>query len=180
MNLKNDLRKVLKRKRLSISLKRREEAKKRAFNELYPYLKSFNMVLSFSPLSEEIDLCPLNMQLAGEGRLTLPVCEENGDLIPYLVSNLRNELQINPKTGVYEPIQGECKKLSLDQLEAILVPGLGFDSNKHRLGFGKGYYDRFLKEMTCPIYGIGFKEQLLKTSIPNEGHDVALTEIFVF
>ena len=179
-NLKSDLRKVLKKKRLSLSIKRREEAKVKACKMLYSHLKPFKAVLSFCPRSEEIDLHPLNIRLAREGRLSLPVCESNGELTPYFVSNLKKDLQNNTKTGVREPNKEYGKRTCLEELGAILVPGLGFNADGHRLGFGRGYYDRFLEKVSCMTFGIGFKEQLLLNTIPVEGHDIVLTEILLF
>ena len=180
MSLKSNLRTVLRRKRLSLSFERRQEAKERACKKLYLDLEAFNRILSFCPLSEEIDISSLNIQLAEEGRLILPVCESNGALSPYLVSHLKKDIQTNTNTGVCEPIKQRCTEIPLDQLDVILVPGLGFYSDGHRLGFGMGCYDRLLKQISCPTYGVGFREQLLKEKLIVEEHDVALTEVFLF
>lgn len=180
MLLKKDLREFLKKKRLSLSSLRRVEARESAFKELNSHLKLFKTILSFFSLPKEIDLYPLNKQLAKEGRLALLLSEKNEEVAPYLVHDLKKDLEINAKTGVSEPLKARCSKLSLDQLGVVLVPGLGFDRRHHRLGYGIGCYDRLLKQVGCPTYGIGFKEQFLTDGIPIEKHDVALKEVFLF
>ncbi|MBP9841750.1 MAG: hypothetical protein KBC64_04925 [Simkaniaceae bacterium] len=67
------------------------------------------------------------------------------------------------------------------EFNCILVPGIGFDPFHHRLGYGKGHFDRFLKHYPkCPTYGIAFREQRIEDPLPIESHDVALTHVFFF
>ncbi|MCH9608507.1 MAG: hypothetical protein S4CHLAM45_10850 [Chlamydiales bacterium] len=66
------------------------------------------------------------------------------------------------------------------QVDAILVPALGFDQNYNRLGYGKGFYDKYLaKHPHIPHIGVGFKEQLVK-SLPTESHDISLSALSLF
>ena len=56
--------------------------------------------------------------------------------------------------------------------DLIIVPGVAFDKEKGRLGMGKGYYDRYLKNMIkVPKIALAFEEQMLE-SIPKEPYDV--------
>jgi 5-formyltetrahydrofolate cyclo-ligase len=58
--------------------------------------------------------------------------------------------------------------------DLIIVPGLAFDANKYRLGYGGGYYDTFLAENPVAFtVGIGYPFQQLK-EIPKEAHDACL------
>ena len=62
----------------------------------------------------------------------------------------------------------------VSKFDAILVPMLGFDSTLHRIGFGGGYYDRFLAGQKQAIK-IGICFELGKTAeIPTEPHDIPL------
>lgn len=57
-----------------------------------------------------------------------------------------------------------------DQIDLAVIPGMAFDRMGNRLGRGKGYYDRLLPRLSCPVYGICFPFQLLD-SLPVEAHD---------
>ncbi len=63
------------------------------------------------------------------------------------------------------------------ELDAVLVPGRGFTPEGHRIGRGKGIYDRLLKGRTCRTIGIGFDCQRVE-ALPQEPTDVVLQEIW--
>lgn len=80
--------------------------------------------------------------------------------------------------GIHEP-QGEPSSEPSARPEAIdliVVPGVGFDRRGHRLGRGKGFYDRLLATTRATKIGICFDFQLLGV-IPAEPHDVAMDMI---
>ena len=61
----------------------------------------------------------------------------------------------------------------LNSLDLVLVPGLGFDAAGHRLGRGRGFYDRLLVQIAGTKCGVAFDEQM-RPSIPAEQHDILL------
>lgn len=61
-----------------------------------------------------------------------------------------------------------------DALDCALVLGLAFDRGGRRLGYGAGYFDRFLAGRRFPIIGLGYQAQLVDR-VPTEAHDVAMT-----
>lgn len=172
------LRNHLIEKRDSLNQKRRSQAASHLFLELSALSLSHTSLLSFSSFGSEIDLYELNHFLAKNNKLFFPRVEE-GHLSIYRVTNLGKELLPHP-FGFYEPNPISCEKISPDHLSLILVPGLGFDTSYHRIGYGKGYYDRFLKTIPhIPTLGIGFKEQLIEI-FPHEAHDIALKSLKLF
>lgn len=62
------------------------------------------------------------------------------------------------------------------ELDLIIVPLLGFDRRCQRLGYGKGYYDRFLANSSAVTIGLGFAIQEVP-ELPNETHDIPLGAI---
>jgi len=76
--------------------------------------------------------------------------------------------------GIWEPDSKTSTQREIHDFAGILIPGLAFDRNGQRLGFGKGYYDRALAGFKGLKVGVGFQFQLLKELIPVEPHDVAL------
>lgn len=81
--------------------------------------------------------------------------------------------------GLQQPPRGtpEIEENAIDgTLDAALVLGLGFDRRGYRLGYGSGYFDRFLVNRPFPAIGIGYGVQLLD-EIPNEAHDIPMAVI---
>ena len=87
-----------------------------------------------------------------------------------------DSLQPSEPYGILEPTTPELSILNL-QLSIVLVPGMAFDKQGHRLGRGKGYYDS-LHSRVPNIYKIGvcFPFQMLE-SIPSESTDVVMDEV---
>lgn len=75
----------------------------------------------------------------------------------------------------------ECKKekikeISVNELDLIIVPGVGFDKHGHRIGHGKGYYDNLLKNSEKLTIGLAFEFQIIE-NIPIEKHDISIKKI---
>lgn len=75
---------------------------------------------------------------------------------------------------VLEPAEDETEKLGLEEMQGILVPGLGFNKKGRRLGRGKGYYDRALEDYKGLKVGVCFSCQVVGETLPAEPHDVAV------
>lgn len=89
------------------------------------------------------------------------------------------ELELSPDRKIFQPSPHQ-QILSSDQICMILVPGVGFSKDGHRLGRGAGFYDRFLKLHPHALrVGIAFEEQVLEV-LPSDSWDekidVILTE----
>lgn len=92
-----------------------------------------------------------------------------------------NSLRTN-KWNIREPdnIQNRENPITLGSLDLIIVPGLVFDKNFHRLGKGKGYYDRYLARLDADfqsrnikfpfLMGLAFREQIVE-KVPQQPHD---------
>lgn len=94
----------------------------------------------------------------------------------FRVRNMAEDLA--PGTfGVLEPLP-HCEEISLDMPTFHVIPGVVFDLHGNRIGYGKGYYDRFLKKLppNAVTVGLAFDCQVLD-SIPTEPTDVPLKYI---
>ena len=76
--------------------------------------------------------------------------------------------------GIDTPVSGET--LPPEKLDLVLVPGVAFDQSGNRLGFGKGYFDRFLAKCLCPAVGLAYELQLVD-AIEARPHDVPMNRI---
>ncbi|MBQ9665713.1 MAG: 5-formyltetrahydrofolate cyclo-ligase [Bacteroidaceae bacterium] len=63
-----------------------------------------------------------------------------------------------------------------EAIDLAIIPGMAFTTQGDRLGRGKGYYDRLLPKLHCPLIGLAFSFQVVD-AIPSEVHDVRMTEI---
>ncbi|HLG23960.1 MAG TPA: 5-formyltetrahydrofolate cyclo-ligase [Candidatus Nanoarchaeia archaeon] len=93
------------------------------------------------------------------------------EIEPSLVIDF-DSLAPSGKFGIPEPM--ELMKVSYKGIGAVLVPGVAFDKNGHRIGFGFGHYDKFLKKVPHAVkIGLAFDFQVVDL-IPKEEHDVAM------
>jgi 5-formyltetrahydrofolate cyclo-ligase len=168
MSLKEELRVHWKKKLLQLSLERRQEAGVALTRHPFPS----GIIASFVSFREEINTAPLNQLLAQKNSLVLPRVQKD-HLVFYLVTNLETELAPS-KLGILEPIPSLCKMAT--RIDVILVPALAFDTKHHRLGYGKGYYDRLLEKSSAYSIGVGFKEQRTDL-LPSDPHDVQLNQL---
>lgn len=93
-----------------------------------------------------------------------------GTLLEFVEVAERQEL-VPGAFGILEPVG--VRLIPPAALELIVVPGVAFDLAGHRLGYGKGYYDRFLHERRGRLAGLCFDFQLVER-LPAEAHDVRM------
>ena len=110
--------------------------------------------------------------------LTFPVVGTKHSM-NLVMPNIGSEFKKN-KYGVLEPCNG--KIIEFQKHDAIIVPAVGVDKNGYRLGYGGGYYDRFLapskKIKNKPkIFGLVFSFQLIDDAI-SENHDIKFDKVF--
>lgn len=136
-----------------------------------PLFNTAKTVLLYYALPDEVQTDTFIEQWGDKKQLLLPTVI--GD---HLILK-RYQGKSSLKKGAYniwEPIGLPFNDLS--KIDLVLVPGVAFDYNKNRLGRGKGYYDRLLKNLTCPFWGIAYDFQLLE-AIPSEIHDIKMDKI---
>ena len=77
--------------------------------------------------------------------------------------------------GIMEPCSNGIDHQA-DEADLIVVPGVAFDMAGHRVGYGKGFYDRFLHHPDCRAYLVGLCHdfQLIDAEIPADAHDIPM------
>lgn len=133
-------------------------------------------VALFRSLSAEVDTAPLIEDARARG---LTVC------LPVVVDG-RPELEMRVAWrggetfpleagvwGIEEPVDG-APVVPLDAIDLVVVPCLAIDPRGHRVGYGRGYYDRTLALATRAVtVAVAYEFQLV-AEIPNDTHDVAV------
>jgi len=170
---KEGLRKRLAALRRSLSTEARTERAARACANLttQPCFTRATTLLGYAPLRFELDPGPLLSQAWSLGkRVALPrVIPGSGELALHLYQP--GDPLEESGFGVREPLP-DAPTISTEQIDLVLVPGLSFDARGHRLGYGKGFYDRLLPQLTrAQRVGLAFELSLLP-EIPSEEHDV--------
>jgi 5-formyltetrahydrofolate cyclo-ligase len=170
---KRDLRLTLKTAAQNRSPAERAHGSERIANLVrsHPTWIKARHILVYAPLKDEPDLSGLWLEALAEGkRLSFPAF----DLVAkaYFMAEVREltkDLQPG-HWGVLEPGTG-CRRVDANELDLLLVPGLGFSLDGHRLGRGKGYYDRLLAGVQGCKCGVAFEWQIV-AGIPMDPHDV--------
>ena len=171
--LKIELRKKFLVLRNDISRERREIASKAMIERMH----NRGRILTFYSIGSEINLSLFNSLLVQSGRLMANRLEQ-GKLVPYHIEN-EEELVIST-LGIPEPNPSTFRKANLSEIDLILVPGLAFDREGYRLGYGKGHYDKFLSTIgDIPTAGIGFREQLSNDPLPRDPWDIPVKELIL-
>ncbi len=158
----------------------RSELSQRIINRVVDWIEdnAVNAVQLYLSMRSEVETDGLLDYLFTHEKTALaPVTDTHRrTLNPHHISNLQTDFVSHPY-GMREPDRNSCKAFPPDQIEIIIVPGVAFDKNGHRLGYGGGYYDRFLRQ--CPKavrIGLAFEEQLVKDTLP-QPWDVPLDRI---
>ncbi|MEN3003884.1 5-formyltetrahydrofolate cyclo-ligase [Dehalobacterium formicoaceticum] len=136
----------------------------------FPSFQKASTVMLYLPFRNEVDVMPLIEHLWQENkRVVIPVCEPKDIVI--VPSELRDlEEDLAPGTwGILEPKADKMRPVAPEELDCVIVPGVAFDEACNRLGYGGGYYDRFLprlKEQT-PKIAVAFAMQIVPSLDPD-------------
>jgi len=170
----------MRQKRDRLPKDRHAVASQKAFNTLKLQAAGKKFVLSYTTFQSELCLEELNQWLARQGSLVLPTVHGT-HLRLFHVKNLSTELTISP-WGIAEPNPKFCTEVQPEDIDFALIPALAFDQSCHRLGYGKGYYDRLLSlcQTSLSTVGVGFHEQLLSPKLPVDMHDQSLSTLALF
>ena len=132
-------------------------------------------ILLYHALSDEVNTDALIEQAQRQGKhILLPVVV--ADDLELRTYTGKESMKVGA-FGILEPTGPVFPLSEYGQIQLVIVPGMAFDSVGHRLGRGKGYYDRLLPRLTKTYkMGICWNFQFLG-QIPAETHDVKMDEI---
>ena len=130
-------------------------------------------ILLYHSLPDEVNTHDLIQTLYAQGYTVLLPSVVGNDLALHVYEG---EQVMN--TGSSFGIQESQGALFTDysKIDLAVIPGMAFTEQGDRLGRGKGFYDRLLPQLHCPLIGIAFPFQILP-SIPTEPHDIQMTEV---
>lgn len=173
---KKELRKLvreLKKQHSEEELKTLSQSIARSVHKRIEREENCHTVLLYHSLPDEVCTHQLIPLLAAEGVTVL---------LPTIAGD---ELELHQYTGLQDMglsssfgIQESTGPLFTDYtlIDLAIIPGMAFTTEGHRLGRGKGFYDRLLPQLSCPLIGVAFPFQIL-SDIPVEPHDVCMAEV---
>ncbi|KKR06928.1 MAG: 5-formyltetrahydrofolate cyclo-ligase, 5-formyltetrahydrofolate cyclo-ligase [Candidatus Peregrinibacteria bacterium GW2011_GWC2_39_14] len=167
--------KILKlRKSQSAEIKLKKDKKiisKIARNSLY---KSSKSILFFMSIHGEPDLTPLIKTALKTKNVFLPRTDKKNNFIHVHQIKTLDDLKIGTY-NIKEP-HDACPKIDPKKIDLAFIPGIVFSETCSRVGFGKGFYDRFLKQTKCYKIGLAYEFQIVE-NMSCEIHDVPMDEI---
>ncbi len=128
----------------------------------------------FVPFRSELDTRPILEDLWGRGvRAVLPRVVPDNQLDHCVVTSW-DELEPGA-WDIPEPVAA-CPLVDPAEVQLICVPGVAFDRKGGRLGYGGGFYDRFLESCPAPRVALAFGLQIVG-EVPREAHDLLVHRI---
>ncbi len=172
--LKNELRRTVLARRDALSAEQRSRgAKVIAATPLPIELPRGVIVAGYSPINSELDPFPLMDSLACKGALlSLPVVIARDQALIFRAWE-PNEKLVRGQYGIFQP-SSDAPDVDPD---IVLVPLAAFDRAGHRIGYGRGYYDRTLQNLRAikkiTVIGVAFAAQEIDI-VPAFSHDEQL------
>ncbi|MBQ7935984.1 MAG: 5-formyltetrahydrofolate cyclo-ligase [Clostridia bacterium] len=172
---KNDLRTIMKERRAALSASIRKKEETAAMERLFalPAFQNAPVLFCYASFGSEFPTEGIAEQAKQMGKRVAYPKVDGVNLHFYIDSTLTSGYR-----GIPEPQGGE--EVQPTAVDFLLVPGLAFTKEGYRLGYGGGFYDRYLAGLKERPFccGIGYSCQLAE-NLPVESHDRKLDEIVV-
>ena len=172
--MKHIIRSQIKSKRELLSQEEISQKSEIIRNKLFslPEYKKAKMILYYVSFGSEVDTHDMIKESLETKTVVAPKFEED----ELKLSKIRsfNDLE----KGSYDILEPKkLREINEKKIDLIIVPGVAFDKNRHRIGFGQGHYDRLLKNfLKVEKIALAFNMQIVD-KIPNEEWDVRVDKI---
>ena len=140
-----------------------------------PEFRRPGLICSYVGFGEEVETSDLVRELLRErGRVAVPVHGSGRSLPAFAEIASWDDLAPN-SLGFLEPVPENVRVVANDEISCFLVPGVGFDLQGNRLGYGLGFYDRVLPTAAqdSHLVGLAYDLQVVE-SLPVSAHDVPM------
>lgn len=168
---KQELRAALKQKRAAFPTEEKKALDRAIIDRIAAtdaYRNSKTLLL-YAPHGSEINLLPLARLARKDGKtIAFPRCDTETNTMQFYILEPDARL-IEGTYGIHEPPEN-APLCPPDKTALCVLPGLTFDTAGGRLGYGKGYYDRFLADFTGVTLGAVYASLVVK-QVPTEAHD---------
>jgi 5-formyltetrahydrofolate cyclo-ligase len=151
--------------------KKSSEVEKRLF--LLPEFKKSNAILFYASFGKEIETEKMiEKALANKKNVCVPVTSFKDKTL--LASSIKGLSDLEKKpNGLIEP--RKINSCPIEKIDLIVVPGVVFDEEGYRVGYGGGFYDRLLKKAPRKTVTVGLCfEQNIAKNVPKQSHDAKM------
>jgi 5-formyltetrahydrofolate cyclo-ligase len=171
---KKELRKLIKTRKALYSNEERIDQSKKVFSEIesLPSFANAKTVLAYWSLPDEVQTHSFIEKWYKHKTIVLPLVV--GDTLELKVYTGPECMEEGPSYGILEPKNGVA--YTSNNIDLGIIPGMAFDLQGNRLGRGKGYYDKLLKEMNMKTIGVCFSFQLVD-KVPSDTFDIAMDSV---
>jgi 5-formyltetrahydrofolate cyclo-ligase len=144
-----------------------------------PEFVEAEIILFFIAFRSEVDTLPMIHRALEENKTVCVPCTDIND--KSMVASRILDLDYDLFTGNYdipEPKRECLRPLAAEKIDVILMPGVAFDMRGGRLGYGAGYYDRFIENCQphCKLIALAFELQIVDR-VPCADHDAPIHKI---
>lgn len=157
---KEELRKINKEKRrelLKDDINEKSVKATKIFLESNIY-KTANTIMLYYPLGNEMDTSYIFKSAIDDGKtVAFPITDIKTNELTAIVADSDTQFS-KGEYKIFEPESDNA--IDKDKIDVVIVPGIAFDKNGNRIGFGKGCYDRFLKDTNAIKIGFGYEFQM--------------------
>jgi len=172
--IRENIRKIVDGKRKNLPQDYREKSSRIIAEQFLKtdYYASSKNILIYYPIKVEVDTkLIINKALKDKKNIILPRVH-NDKLKLFFVEDPSSQLE-KGSYGIMEPIINLCKPAKIHDADLVVIPGVSFDKDLNRLGYGGGYYDKILENLPKRTKKIAlcFNIQLV-SKIPAMDHDV--------
>ena len=176
---KEDLRRQIRQAKRQFTPQQLEELSLPVISRLKPLLAEAQTIMAYYSLPDEVNTHGLIDDLVAEGNTVLLPKVTGPDTMELRRYTGRDDLQ----EGAYHILEPMGELFTdFSSIDLILVPGLAFDAAGHRLGRGRGYYDRLLSSLFTihsslfTSIGVCFDFQKVD-EVPVDAHDIAMDKV---
>jgi len=146
------------------------EAIRQRLEEVVEYRRAGAVLSYVASKDNEVDTRPVIAAALGAGRTVLvPIAEPGGGMIWSRIHSLDG--LVPSRFGILEPMRSRRRIVRPPADGVVLVPGVAFSENGYRIGYGGGYFDRFLRPYEGIAIGLAYESQIA-AGLPVEPHDV--------
>ncbi len=170
LNTKQEYRKIYLEKRKSLTRDAVIRSSKLIIEKIHvlDIYKNAKIIAIYYPFNNEISL----LDLAKEEKM---ICFPK--VISYTQSKMEfYELGLKTSSSLFGMQEPTGKHITKDEIDLFLVPGIVFSRKGERIGYGKGFYDQFLRNVNVPKVGIAYAFQVVD-ELPKSSTDVLLDKI---
>jgi len=136
--------------------------------------KTANTIMFYITKDNEVNTSAMIEHALSNNKKVCAPCVDKASrtMYPTFIDNLEKDLKI----GSYCILEPCNRKNKPKKIDLVITPGIAFDKRGYRLGWGKAYYDNFLKGKSISKIGLVFDFQIVK-KIPIDSHDIPMDKV---